>query len=84
MIDFQGGGGHKFTLLDTLQKSLIQELDKLRVEAQQRESEADKLVKDTMIGLQKWDNKTEELVSRLHQYRDKYVGSFVFILCQSV
>ena len=67
--------GHKFTLLDNLQKSLIQELDKLRVEAQQRESEADKLVKDTMIGLEKWDKKTEELVSQLHEARDKQVGS---------
>ena len=73
MIDFQGGGGHKFILLDTLQKSLIQELDKLRVEAQQRESEADKLVKDTAIGLEKWDKKTEELVSQLHEARDKHV-----------
>ena len=69
-----GGGGHKFTVLDKLERSLIQELDKLRVEAQQRESEADKLVKDTMIGLQKWDNKTEELVSQLNQSRDKYVS----------
>ena len=66
--------GHKFTLLDNLQKSLIQELDKLRVEAQQRESEADKLVKDTMIGLQNWENKTEELVSQPHQYREDYVN----------
>ena len=61
-------------MLDKLERSLIQELDKLRVEAQQRESEADKLVKDTMIGLQKWDNKTEELVSQLNQSRDKYVS----------
>ena len=45
----------------------------MRVEAQQRESEADKFVKDTMIGLQKWDNKTEELVSQLHQSRENYV-----------
>ena len=75
-----GGGGHKITVLDKLERSLIQELDKLRVEAQQRESEADKLVKDTMIGLQKWDNKTEELVSHLHQYRDEYVSSFTLIL----
>ena len=63
MISLAGGGSHKFTVLDTLQKSLIQKLDKLRVEAQQRESEADKLVRDTVIGLEKWDNKTEELVS---------------------
>ena len=72
--NFSGGGDHKFTVLDKLERSLIQELDKLRVEAQQRESEADKLVKDTMIGLQKWDNKTEELVSQLNQSRDKYVS----------
>ena len=57
-----------------MERSLIQELDKLRVEAQQRESEADKLVKDTMIGLQKWDNKTEELVSQPHQYREDSVN----------
>ena len=60
-------------MLDTLQKSLIQKLDKLRVEAQQRESEADKLVRDTMIGLEKWDKKTEELVTQLHEARDKHV-----------
>ena len=75
MIDFQGGGGHKFTVLDTLQRSLIQELDKLRAEAQQRESEADKLVKDTTIRLEKWDKKTEELVSQLHEARDKHVSN---------
>ena len=74
MFYFIGGGGHKFTLLDNLQRSLIEELDKLRVEAQQKESEADKLVKETMIGLQKWDNKTEELVSQLHEARDKHVS----------
>ena len=61
-------------MLDTLQKSLIEELDKLRVEAQQRESEAEKLVKDTEIGLEKWDKKTEELVSQLHETRDKHVS----------
>ena len=60
-------------IVDTLQKSLIQQLDKLRVEAQQRESEADKLVRDTMIGLEKWDKKTEELVTQLHEARDKHV-----------
>ena len=62
-------------MLDTLQRSLIEELDGLRVEAQQRESEADKLVKDTMIGLEKWDTKTEELVSQLHEARDKHVSN---------
>ena len=76
----RGGGGHKFTVLDKLERLLIQELDKLRVEAQQRESEAGKLVKNTMIGLQKWDNKTEDLISQLHQYRDEYVSSFILIL----
>ena len=69
-----GGGAHKFTVLDKLERSLIQKFDKLRVEAQQRESEADKLVKDAIIGLQKWDNKTQELVSQLHEHRDKYVS----------
>ena len=71
---FSGGGGHRFTVLETLQKSLIHELDKLRVEAQQRESEADKLVKDIAIGLEKWDTKTEKLVSQLHEARDKHAS----------
>ena len=69
------GGSHKFTLLNKLEGLLIKELDKWRVEAQQRESEADKLVKDTMIGLEKWDTKTEELVSQLHEARDKHVSN---------
>ena len=64
-------------MLDTLQRSLMHKLDKLRVEAQQRESEADKLVKDTMIGLEKWDTKTEELVSQLHEARDKHVSNSI-------
>ena len=67
-------------MLSELTESLVNEMDKLRVEAQQRESEADKLVKDTMIGLQKWENKTEELVFQLYQYRDEYVRSFIIIL----
>ena len=75
MFSWFSEGAHKFTAIDDLERSLIQELDKLRVEAQQRESEADKLVKDTMIGLEKWDKKTEELVSQLHEARDKQVGS---------
>ena len=53
---------------------MIKELDKWRVEAQQREGEADKLVKDTMIRLEKWDKKTEELVSQLHKARDEHVS----------
>ena len=61
-------------MLDTLQRSLIEELDGLRVEAQQREREADKLVRDTAIELEKWDTKTEELVSQLHEARDKHVS----------
>ena len=61
-------------MLDTLQKSLIQQLDKIRVEAQQREIDADKLVRDTMIGLEKWDKKTEDLVTQLHEARDKHVS----------
>ena len=63
-----------------LERSLIQRLDKLRVEAQQKESEADKLVKDTMIGLQNWENKTEELVSQPHQYREDYVNCLCICL----
>ena len=47
----------------------------MRVEAQQRESEAEKLVRDTMIGLEKWDKKTEELVTQLHEARDNHVSS---------
>ena len=61
-------------MLDTLQKSLIQQLDKLRAEAQQKESEADKLIRDTIIGLEKWDKKTEQLVSQLHEARDNHVS----------
>ena len=53
----------------------MQEMDKLRVEAQQREREADKLVRDTAIELEKWDTKTEELVSQLHEARDKHVSN---------
>ena len=44
-------------------------------QAQQRESEADKLVKDTMIALQKWDKRTEELVSQLQKARDEHVST---------
>ena len=69
------GGAHEFTAIDDLKSSLTQELDKLRVEAQQRESEADKLVKDTMIALQNWDRKTEELVSQLQKTRDEHVST---------
>ena len=64
-------------MLDTLQRALIQTLDKLRVEAQQRESEADKVVKVTTIGLEKWNTKTEDLVSQLHEARDKHVSSLL-------
>ena len=52
----------------------MEKLDKLRDEAYQRKSEADKLVKDSIGALKRWDTKTEELVSQLHQYRDEYVG----------
>mgnify|MGYP001798068768 CR=1 FL=1 len=64
-------------MLDTLQSSLMHRLDGLRVEAQQLESEADKLVKDTMKGLEKWDKKTEDLVSQLHEARDKHVSNSI-------
>lgn len=42
------GQVHKYMALDKLSNQLIGRLDKLRAEAQQRESEADKLVKDPM------------------------------------
>ena len=64
-------------MLDTLQRALIQALDKLRDEAQQRESEADKPVKVTTIGLEKWNTKTADLVSQLHEARDKHVSSLL-------
>ena len=66
---------HEFTAIDDLKSLLTQELDKLRVEAQQRESEADKLVKDTIIALENWDRKTEELVSQLQKARDEHVST---------
>ena len=69
------GGTHKFTLLSELEKSLMEELDKLRDEAYQRKSDADKLVKDTIAALKKWDTKTEELVSQLREARDKHVSN---------
>ena len=75
------GGTHKFTLLSELGKSLMEELDRLRDEACQMKSEADKLVKDTIAALKKWDTKTEELVSQLHKARDKHVSkSALYIL----
>ena len=61
-------------MLSELAESLVNELDKVRVEAQQRESEADKLVKDTIAALKKWDTRTEELVSQLQQARDEHVS----------
>ena len=68
------GDPHQYTVLSELMESLVNEMDKLRVEAQQRESEADKLVKDTIAALKKWDEKTEELVSQLQQARDEHVS----------
>ena len=67
-------------MLDTLQRSLIEELDKLRVEAQQREREADKLVKDTIIALENWDRKTEELVSQPQKTRDEHVNTQMLMI----
>ena len=61
-------------MLSELTESLVNEMDKLRAEAQQRESEADKLVKDTIAALKKWDKRTEELVSQLQQARDEHVS----------
>ena len=60
-------------MLSELTESIVNEMDKLRVEAQQRESEADKLVKDTIAALKMWDEKTVELVSQLQQARDEHV-----------
>ena len=61
-------------MLSELTESIVNEMDKLRVEAQQRESEADKLVKDTIAALKMWDEKTVELVSQLQQARDEHVS----------
>ena len=68
------GDPHQFTVLSELTESLVNELDKVRVEAQQRESEADKLVKDTIAALKMWDEKTVELVSQLQRARDEHVS----------
>lgn len=86
MAIIAGGSGHKFTVLEKLERSLIQNLDTMRVEAQQKECEANKLVKDTTIRLDNWDKKTEELISQLHQSRDDHVSSNIhmkrlFTLC---
>ena len=61
-------------LLSELEKSLMEELQELRDEAKHRESESDKIVKDTIATLKKWDKKTEELVSQLQVARDKHVS----------
>ena len=61
-------------MLSELTESLVNEMDKLRVEAEQREIEADKLVKDTIAALKMWDEKTVELVSQLQQARDEHVS----------
>ena len=66
-----------------MERSLIQKLDKLRVEAQQRESEADKLVKDTMIALENWDKRTKELVSQLQKARVEHVSAKMLLLKNS-
>ena len=68
------GDPHQYTVLSELAESLVNKLDKVRVEAQQRESEGDKLVKDTIAALKKWDKRTEELVSQLQQARDEHVS----------
>ena len=52
----------------------MEELQELRDEAKHRESESDKIVKDTIATLKKWDKKTEELVSQLQVARDKHVS----------
>ena len=71
------GRPHQYTVLSELTESVVNELDKVRAEAQQREREADKLVKDTIAAVKKWDKKTEELVSQLQQARDEHVSKTV-------
>ena len=59
----------------------------LRGEAYQRKSDADKLVKDTIAALKKWDTKTEDLVSQLcvilRDIFGNYVATQVYQSCLS-
>ena len=73
-------GAHEFTAIADLKSSLTQELDKLRAVAQQREREADKLVKDTIIALENCGRKTEELVSQLQKSRDEHVSTQMLMI----
>ena len=53
---------------------LMRDLDKPRAEAQQKETEADSVVKDTMKQLRSWDETTHRLINQLHQARDQFVS----------
>ena len=68
------GKPHIFTMLSDLMSDLMKELDKLRAEAQQKETEADSVVKDTMKQLGSWDETTHKLINQLHQARDQFVS----------
>ena len=68
------GKPHRFTVLSDLMSELMKELDKLRAEAQQKETEADSVVKDTMKQLRSWDETTHRLINQLHQARDQFVS----------
>ena len=68
------GKPHRFTVLSDLMSELMKDLDKLRAEAQQKETEADSVVKDTMKQLRSWDETTHRLISQLHQARDQFVS----------
>ena len=68
------GKPHRFTMLSDLMSELMTELDKLRAEAQQKETEADSVVKDTMKHLRCWDETTHRLINQLHQDRDQFVS----------
>ena len=68
------GKPHRFTVLSDLVSELMKDLNKLRAEAQQKETEADSVVKDTMKHLRCWDETTHRLINQLHQARDQFVS----------
>ena len=68
------GQAHKFMILSDLVVKLRQRLDRLRAEAQQKEGEAEKLVKASMNEISQWEATTEKLVTQINQARDEHVS----------
>lgn len=54
-------------------QELVSELDKLRVEARQKEANAEGIIQTVMDELDNWDKGTKKLVSQLNLARDKQV-----------